>query len=156
MKKAKFILMGAVAVSALSSCSKLGKLTADNFTVTPTPLEAVGGQVPATINGTFPVKYMKKKAVVTVIPVLKYEGGEVEGQSATFQGEKVEGNATTVNYKVGGTYTMTAEEAARLVNTSRPHTVIPTHYGCIVGSLDDARTFVRYLDRSIEVCLKID
>ena len=98
--------MGAVAVSALSSCSKLGKLTADNFTVTPTPLEAVGGQVPATINGTFPVKYMKKKAVVTVIPVLKYEGGEVEGQSATFQGEKVEGNATTVNYKVGGTYTM--------------------------------------------------
>ncbi|MBQ7181736.1 MAG: hypothetical protein IJR87_10675 [Bacteroidaceae bacterium] len=106
MKKAKFILMGAVAVTALSSCSKLGKLTADNFTVTPTPLEAVGGQVPATINGTFPVKYMKKKAVVTVIPVLKYEGGEAEGQSATFQGEKVEGNATTVNYKVGGTYTM--------------------------------------------------
>ena len=98
--------MGAVAVTALSSCSKLGKLTADNFTVTPTPLEAVGGQVPATINGTFPVKYMKKKAVVTVIPVLKYEGGEAEGQSATFQGEKVEGNATTVNYKVGGTYTM--------------------------------------------------
>jgi Flp pilus assembly protein TadD len=106
MKKTKFILMSAIAVAALSSCSKLGKLTADNFTVTPTPLEAVGGQVPATINGTFPVKYMKKKAVVTVIPVLKYEGGEAEGQSATFQGEKVEGNATTVNYKVGGTYTM--------------------------------------------------
>jgi thioredoxin-like negative regulator of GroEL/outer membrane protein OmpA-like peptidoglycan-associated protein len=49
---------------------------------------------------------MKKKAVVTVTPVLKYEGGEVEGQSATFQGEKVEGNATTVQYKVGGTYSM--------------------------------------------------
>ena len=90
----------------LTSCSKLGKLSADNFTVTPTPLEAVGNQVPATINGTFPVKYMKKKAVVTVTPVLKYEGGEAEGQSATFQGEKVEGNATTVQYKAGGTYTM--------------------------------------------------
>ena len=49
---------------------------------------------------------MKKKAVVTVIPVLKYEGGEAEGQSATFQGEKVQGNATTVQYKVGGNYTM--------------------------------------------------
>ena len=106
MEKTKIILMSAIAVTALSSCSKLGKLTAENFTVTPTPLEAVGGQVPATINGTFPVKYMKKKAVVTVIPVLKYEGGEAEGQSATFQGEKVEGNATTVNYKVGGTYAM--------------------------------------------------
>ena len=56
---------------------------------------------------------------------------------------------------IGGTYTMTAEEAARLVNTIRPHTVIPTHYGCIVGSLDDARRFVRHLDRDVEVCLKI-
>ena len=98
--------MMAAAVVALSSCSKLGKLSSDNFTVTPTPLEAVGGQVPATINGTFPVKYMKKNAQVTVTPVLKYQGGEAEGQSASFQGEKVEGNATTIKYKVGGTYTM--------------------------------------------------
>ena len=98
--------MMSAAVLALSSCSKLGKLSSDNFAVTPTPLEAVGGQVPATINGTFPVKYMKKKAQVTVTPVLKYQGGEVEGQSASFQGEKVEGNATTINYKAGGTYAM--------------------------------------------------
>ena len=98
--------MGTAAALVLTSCGKLGNLSADNFKVTPTPLEAVGGQVPATINGTFPERYMKKKAVVTVTPVLKYEGGEVEGQSATFQGEKVEGNATTVQYKVGGTYSM--------------------------------------------------
>ena len=49
---------------------------------------------------------MKKKAQVTVTPVLKYEGGEAVGQSTTFQGEKVEGNGTTIQYKVGGTYTM--------------------------------------------------
>ena len=98
--------MAAGSALLLTSCSKLGKLSSDNFTVTPTPLEAVGGQVPATINGTFPTKYLKKKAVVTVTPVLKYEGGEAVGQSATFQGEKVEGNATTIQYKVGGTYTM--------------------------------------------------
>lgn len=103
--------MASASVLVLSSCSKLGKLGADNFTVTPTPLEAVGGQVPATINGTFPTKYMKKKAQVTVTPVLKYEGGEAVGQSATFQGEKVEGNGTTINYKVGGTYTMKANFA---------------------------------------------
>ncbi|MBO4841593.1 MAG: hypothetical protein J5524_10920 [Bacteroidaceae bacterium] len=105
MQKSHVFMMSA-AVLALSSCSKLGKLSSDNFTVTPTPLEAVGGQVPATINGTFPVKYMKKKAQVTVTPVLKYQGGEAEGQSATFQGEKVEGNATTIRYKAGGTYAM--------------------------------------------------
>ena len=99
-------MLAAGSALLLTSCSKLGKLSSDNFTVTPTPLEAVGGQVPATINGTFPTKYLKKKAVVTVTPVLKYEGGEAVGQSATFQGEKVEGNATTISYKVGGTYTM--------------------------------------------------
>ena len=98
--------MASASVLVLTSCSKLGKMGADNFNVTPTPLEAVGGQVPATINGTFPTKYMKKKAQVTVTPVLKYEGGEAVGQSSTFQGEKVEGNGTTIQYKVGGTYTM--------------------------------------------------
>ena len=103
--------MASASVLVLTSCSKLGKLGADNFNVTPTPLEAVGGQVPATINGTFPTKYMKKKAQVTVTPVLKYEGGEAVGQSSTFQGEKVEGNGTTIQYKVGGTYTMKANFA---------------------------------------------
>ena len=106
MKTFKFILLTAASVAVLSSCSKLGKLSNENFTVTPTPLEAVGGEVPVTINGTFPVKYMKKNAVVTITPVLKYQGGEAVGQSATFQGEKVEGNATTVQYKMGGVYTM--------------------------------------------------
>ncbi len=106
MKTSKFFLMAAASVAVLSSCSKLGKLTNENFTVTPTPLEAIGGEVPVTINGTIPVKYMKKKAVVTVTPVLKYEGGEAVGQSATFQGEKVEGNATKVFYKEGAVYTM--------------------------------------------------
>jgi hypothetical protein len=107
--------MAAASAFVLSSCSKLGKLTDENFTVTPTPLELVGNEVPATINGTFPVKYMKKKAEVTVTPVLKYNGGEAVGQSATFQGEKVEGNGTTISYKMGGVYTMktnfTYEEA---------------------------------------------
>lgn len=91
---------------ALSSCSKLGELSADNFTVTPSPMEAVAGQVPVTINGRFPEKYMKKKAVVTVVPEVRYNGGKAVGQSATFQGEKVQGNDQEVSYKLGGNYTM--------------------------------------------------
>lgn len=106
MRKHFYLTMTVVSAMALTSCKKLGPLSADNFTVTPTPLEAIAGQVPATINGKFPEKYMKKKAVVTVTPVLKYEGGEVKGQSATFQGEKVKGNNQTISYKVGGNYTM--------------------------------------------------
>ena len=42
---------------------------------------------------------------------------------------------------VGGTYTMTAEEAARAVNIVRPGTAIPIHYDDIVGSVEDARRF---------------
>ncbi len=106
MRKNFYLAMTVVSALAFTSCKKLGALSADNFTVTPTPLESVAGQVPATINGQFPEKYMKKKAVVTVTPVLKYEGGEATGASATFQGEKVDGNNQTIFYKMGGNYTM--------------------------------------------------
>ena len=104
----KFYLPLLVAVVAvLSSCSsKLDELSADYFSVTPQVLEAVGGKVPATINGTFPEKYFNKKAVVEVTPVLKWDGGQAVGQSAVFQGEKVEGNDQTIAYKAGGNYTM--------------------------------------------------
>jgi tetratricopeptide (TPR) repeat protein len=100
-------LLMAMVVALFSSCSKkMGELSADYFTVTPQVLEAVGGKVPATINGKFPEKYFNKKAVVEVTPVLKWNGGEAKGQPATFQGEKVEGNDQTISYKMGGSYTM--------------------------------------------------
>lgn len=107
MQKKSLFILSAASVLLMSSCSKLGALSADNFTVTPNPLESQGGKVPATINGSFPEKYMKKKAVVTVTPELRYADGQVaKGNSATFQGEKVMGNDQTISYKVGGRYTM--------------------------------------------------
>ena len=110
MQKKLFFLVPAAA-ALLASCSgKLGALTADNFNVTPNPLEVQQGQVPVTINGMFPEKYMNKKAVVTVTPELRYQttSGQktVRGTSATFQGEKVLGNDQTVSYLVGGRYNM--------------------------------------------------
>ena len=68
MQKNVVLFMSAAALLALSSCSsKLGALSADNFSVNPNPLETEAGKVPTTINGKFPEKYMKKKAVVTVL-----------------------------------------------------------------------------------------
>ena len=106
MQKNYFVLLSAASLLLLTSCSgKLGALSADNFSVTPNPLETQAGKVPATVNGTFPEKYMKKKAVVTVTPELRYADGQVaKGQSATFQGEKVQGNNQTILYQVGGRY----------------------------------------------------
>ena len=108
MQTKHFILLSAATVMFLSSCSsKLGALSADNFTVTPNPLETQAGSVPATINGHFPEKYMNKKAVVTVVPELRYSNGQtVQGNSATFQGESVLGNDQSISYRLGGNYTM--------------------------------------------------
>ncbi len=106
MKSKLLLALTIASAAAFTSCSKMGPLSADNFTVTPNPLESNAGKVPATINGLFPEKYMKKKAIVTVTPVLRYEGGQAVGQPATFQGEKVEGNNQAISYRVGGNYTM--------------------------------------------------
>ena len=98
--------MGVVAMTT-SCSSKLGALSADNFNVVPNPMETEAGQVPVTIHGKFPEKYLKKNAVVNVIPELRCANGDVfQGQAAAFQGEKVMGNNQTISYRVGGNYTM--------------------------------------------------
>ncbi len=89
--------------------------------------------------------------VLEIGPHMVYVAGDTDRIP---EGEAVQCDIALV--PIGGTYTMNAAQAADFVNAMRPHTVIPTHYGSIVGSLDDAREFVRRLDRDIEVCLKID
>jgi L-ascorbate metabolism protein UlaG (beta-lactamase superfamily) len=42
---------------------------------------------------------------------------------------------------VGGTYTMTADEAAGIANEFKPKIAIPMHWGSIVGSESDAHRF---------------
>lgn len=109
MKKNLIVLAGAMAL--LTSCGGgLKSLSADNFKVNPNPLETEGGKVQATINGMFPEQYMNRKAVVTVIPELRFTKDgiqqKVQGQPATFQGEKVMGNDQVISYLLGGHYTM--------------------------------------------------
>ena len=94
MKKNAMFFVSLAAAAVLTSCSgKLGALSAENFNVTPNPLESEAGKVSATINGMFPEKYMKKKAVVKVTPQLRFQTAQgerfVNGESALFQGEKV-------------------------------------------------------------------
>ena len=55
---------------------------------------------------------------------------------------------------IGGTYTMTAKEAAKLINQMQPKKVIPTHYGLIVGNAKDAKEFQK-LVQNIEVEIQI-
>ena len=95
------------AILTLSSCSnKLKPLAEQYIKAEPQPLEAIGGKVPVTINATFPAKWFNKKAVVTVTPVLRYQGGEAWGTSYTYQGEKVKGNNQVIPQAAGANVTM--------------------------------------------------
>ena len=105
-KKILFVASFALTLVFVSCNKNMTALDASYFKTTPNPLEVKGGKVDATVTGTFPVKYFNKKAVVTVTPVLKYNGAEAKAQSSTFQGEKVLANNQTIAYKSGGTFTI--------------------------------------------------
>lgn len=57
---------------------------------------------------------------------------------------------------IGGTYTMSAEEAANAVNAIKPKIAIPYHYGDIVGSEKDAKLFSSFVLNSEVKILKIE
>ena len=52
---------------------------------------------------------------------------------------------------IGGTYTMTAEEAAKFINKIKPKKVIPIHYGMVVGKEEELLTFVNNVSKDIEI-----
>ncbi len=106
MKKQLFLIVSVVLALGLSSCSKMGELPANLFKTTPNPLEVKGGKIDAKIDGKFPEKYFDKNAVVTVTPVLKYNGTETKGTPKVFQGENVTGNNQVIRKKEGGNFTI--------------------------------------------------
>ena len=107
MNRKLFLSLSACSLILLASCSKKVNLTASNFSVDPNPLEAQGGQVSATVSGMFPEKYVKRNQTITLTPELRTTDGSVlRGEAATFQGEKVMGNNQTINYRLGGRFTM--------------------------------------------------
>ena len=52
---------------------------------------------------------------------------------------------------IGGKFTMNAKEAASLVNTIEPQIAIPTHYGDIVGTKEDAELFQKLVKEGIKI-----
>ena len=65
--------------------------------------------------------------------------------------ELAEIRCDTALVPIGGTYTMTAKEAAELINLMGPKRAIPTHYGSIVGSSNDADVFKSFVNERTQV-----
>ena len=100
-------LVSATVLLTASSCSqKLRPMTADQVKAEPQPLEVVGGKVPVAVHLTFPAKWFPKDATLTIVPILRYQGGEKWGNGTTFQGEKVYGNDRIVYHANGSNATV--------------------------------------------------
>ena len=94
-------------VSTISSCglsNMANKYKTVSYTVTPTILEAHGGNVGLTINGVFPENYFVKNATLDFTPVLVYNGGETAFKTITIQGEEATGGEATIFNATGGSF----------------------------------------------------
>ena len=113
-----------------------GVAPGEKLTVQGVAIEAVAAY---NTNKTFHPKADGKVGfVVTMNDVRIYHAGDTDIIS------EMEGiNPDVALVPVSGTYVMTAEEAARSVNEKlKPKQIaIPMHYGTVVGSEKDARTF---------------
>jgi len=77
------------------------------YDVTPKPLEMHGDSVSISVSGKYPAKLFAKKAVVTVTPVLKYNGAEKKLKPVVLVGEKATATGTKIAYEKGGTFSYT-------------------------------------------------
>ncbi len=106
-KKIIYLALGLVLVGATGCNKKLGQFKSSFFSTVPTPLETVGENVPGTVKGSIPAKFMVKNAKVTATPVISWKtasgnDSEVLAKPVIFQGEDVRANGQVVDYKNGG------------------------------------------------------
>ena len=89
--------------------------------------------------------------LVTYNSITYYIAGDTD---KTEYNEKVKCDVALI--PIGGHYTMDVKEATELVKIINPKVVIPTHYGSIIGSLEDGNKLKDNLsDTNIEVIEKL-
>ena len=84
--------------------------------------------------------------VVTMDGVRYYVAGDTDANS-----ELASVSCDVAMVPIGGVFTMSAKEAAKLVNAIHPLAAIPTHYGSIVGKPGDADVLRKHVSQGIEV-----
>jgi hypothetical protein len=101
------LLFYAFALLLISSCVTT-KLP-ETYKVQPEVLEAQGGNVAFTVEGTVPEKSFHKKAVAEITPFIKYSDGKTkELNKLLLKGEKAEGEGNVINSKTGGSFKYSA------------------------------------------------
>lgn len=101
MKKNLFKILSVAFIGlAILSCSNPSKMAKDAQLVSvqnnPKVLEVIADEITATYTMNFPEGYFHPKAILEVVPVLVYQGGEVAAPAFKLQGEKVTDNYQAV------------------------------------------------------------
>lgn len=104
----KHLIAGLSACLALafvvSGCGKPQSIADEWVTIVPSPLESHASKVRVEVKVNYPVKYFKKKMMLTVTPALATATDTLFTEEVVYQGEKVTDNNEVVKYKVGGPY----------------------------------------------------
>lgn len=89
--------------------------------------------------------------IVTVDGTRVYVAGDTDQNPDTLQV-----SCDIALIPIAGTYTMDPDQAAGLINTIKPRVAIPTHYGSVVGTMEDADTFASKVDPGVIVVKKLE
>ncbi len=107
MKRFRSLFILSMAVLLMAGCNPLKRMqrNADQvrYEVTPEVLEAHGGEVALDIRGVYPENYFDRNVVAELTPVLIYDGGEIEFEKITVQGENVQDNHRVIS-RSGGSF----------------------------------------------------
>ena len=104
ISKIFYILILASLISACGLENMAAKYETVAYTVTPSTLQAHGGNILLTLDATFAEKYFAKKAIVDFTPVLVYPNGETAFKTITIQGEEATGGEATIFNATGGSF----------------------------------------------------
>ncbi len=156
----KIVKNNTVIVTTSASQDKLRTVNAQFLTVTPGKSYSIDGirvkAVPAYNIDKFrssgvpyhPKNDGKVGFIISINDSRIYHAGDTDFISEM---KKDVENIDIAMVPVSGTYVMTAEEAAKAVNTINPAISIPMHYGSIVGNEKDAYRFEKMVDGKVEV-----
>ncbi len=104
ISKIFYILVLATVMSGCGLNKMANKYETVSYTVTPSTLQAHGGNVSLTLDATFAENYFAKKATVDFTPVLVYANGETAFKTITIQGEEATGGEATIFNATGGNF----------------------------------------------------
>lgn len=137
--------------SMTADVKKIGVEDADIVALTPgSSAEILGFPVETVAAYNTNKKFHPKKNgwlgyILTVNGVRVYIAGDTD---ATDEARAVKCDIAML--PIGGTYTMTAEEARELAKALAPQAAIPTHYGTVVGKEADFDTFAKGLGFAVK------